>query len=66
MIKFLKKAGFVVSAGVAATPVFAAGIDTASVTADILAAGAAVAVIGGSVMTVMVGIKVFKWMRTAL
>jgi hypothetical protein len=42
-----------------------AAVDTA-VTAAITGAGADVAIIGGAVLIVMVGIKVFKWARAAL
>jgi hypothetical protein len=37
-----------------------------AVTAAITGAGADVAIIGGAVLIVMVGIKVFKWARAAL
>lgn len=52
-------------ASVVTAPAFAA-IDTAAVTTATTEAGAAVAVVGGAVLVVAVGIKVWKWMQRAL
>ena len=52
-----------VAAGLLAASGFAsAAVDTAAITA----AGTDVAAIGAAVFVVMVGIKVFKWVRRAL
>lgn len=49
-----------------AAPVFAAAIDVADVVTDIEAQAAPVALIGGAVLILFVGIKAFKWVRKAL
>lgn len=46
--------------------VFAAAPDVTSVTAEIAGAAAPIAAIGSAVLLVMVGIKVFKWVRKAM
>lgn len=43
-----------------------AAIDTADITDAITEAGAAGAVVGAAVVVMIVGIKVFKWLRRAL
>ena len=57
-----RRASLAALAFAAAGAVSAAPIDVAPITA----AGADVAAIGGAVFLVMVGIKVFKWIRRAL
>jgi hypothetical protein len=54
-----------VLAGVAG-PVFATGPDTTAITGAITDAGTAGAVVGAAVVVMIVGIKVFKWLRKAL
>lgn len=44
----------------------AAAIDVAAVVTDIGAQAAPVALIGGAVLLLVVGIKAFKWVRAAL
>lgn len=57
-----------VAAGVLAATVSAqaAAIDVASVVTDISAQAAPIALIGGAVLVVYVGIKAFRWVRGAL
>lgn len=55
----------VATAAAVASPAFAA-VDVADVVAEIGAAAAPIAAIGGAVLTVMVGIKVYKWVRRAM
>lgn len=57
-----------VAAGVlaAAASANAAAIDVASVVTDISAQAAPIALIGGAVLVVYVGIKAFRWVRGAL
>ncbi|MDR2838397.1 MAG: major capsid protein [Azonexus sp.] len=43
-----------------------AAIDTAAVTASIGEAGTAAAAVGAAVLVMIVGIKVFKWIRAAM
>lgn len=45
---------------------FAAAPDVDPVVAEITAAAAPIAAIGAAVLLVMVGIKVFKWVRRAM
>ena len=49
-----------------ASSAFAAAPDVTDVVAEIAAASAPVAAIGSAVLLVMVGIKVFKWVRRAM
>lgn len=57
-----------VAAGVlaAAASANAAAIDVAAVVTDIGAQAAPIALIGGAVLVVYVGIKAFRWVRGAL
>ena len=57
-----------VAAGVlaAAASANAAAIDVTSVVTDIAAQAAPIALIGGAVLVVYVGIKAFRWVRGAL
>lgn len=43
-----------------------AAVDVTSVVTEISGASAPIALIGGAVLVVMVGIKVFKWVRRAM
>lgn len=45
---------------------FAAAPNVEDVVAEISGAAAPIAAIGGAVLVVMVGIKVFKWVRRAM
>ncbi|WDS36970.1 major capsid protein [Pseudoxanthomonas sp.] len=49
----------------ATVPAFAA-VDVAEVVTEISGAAAPIAAIGGAVLVVMVGIKVYKWVRRAM
>ena len=44
----------------------AAAIDVTDVVADIAAQSAPIALIGGAVLVLLVGIKAFKWVRRAM
>ena len=50
----------------AATASQAAAIDVAAVVTDIGAQAAPIAVSGGGVLLIMVAVKAFKWVRSAL
>ena len=50
----------------AATASQAAAIDVAAVVTDIGAQAAPIALIGGGVLLIMVAVKAFKWVRSAL
>lgn len=43
-----------------------AAVDVTDVTAAIEGAAAPIAAIGGAVLTILVGIKVYKWVRRAM
>lgn len=62
------KLAFGVAALTAAGSSFAAGggIDTASITAKLTEAGTAAGVVGAAVLVVLVGIKAFKYIRSAM
>lgn len=67
MNKFLKKAGVVGGLAAASVPAFAeGGVDVTAVVAEIAGAAEPIAAIGAAVLLVMVGIKVFKWVRRAM
>lgn len=55
-------AGVAIAAGAAN----AEAIDVGAVVADIAAQAAPIALIGGAVLVVYVGVKAFKWVRGAL
>lgn len=66
--KLLAVAG-VGTAAVVAAPAFAqsaGGVDVTSVVSAINGAAAPIAEIGAAVLIVMVGIKVYKWVRRAM
>ncbi|ATS80422.1 methyltransferase [Xanthomonas citri pv. fuscans] len=57
------------SAALVSAPAFAGGgggVDVGNVVSAIQGAAAPIAAIGGAVLTVMVGIKVYKWVRRAM
>lgn len=57
------------SAALVSAPAFATGgggVDVGNVVSAIQGAAAPIAAIGGAVLTVMVGIKVYKWVRRAM
>ena len=57
------------TAALVSAPAFAAGgggVDVGSVVSAIQGAAAPIAAIGGAVLTVLVGIKVYKWVRRAM
>lgn len=67
MKQVLKKGFAGLAAGAAAIPAFAeGGVDVTAVVAEIGAAAQPIAAIGAAVLLVMVGIKVFKWVRRAM
>lgn len=55
-----------VAASAAAGGASAAAVDVAAVTTDIAAQIAPIVAIGGGVLLVMVSVKAFKWVRSAL
>lgn len=66
MNKYVQR-GLVAAGVLAATAsANAAAIDVASVVTDISAQAAPIALIGGAVLVVYVGIKAFRWVRGAL
>lgn len=57
----------VVGVGLLATATASyAAVDVTAVVAEISGAAAPVALIGGGVLVLMVGIKVYKWVRAAM
>lgn len=44
----------------------AAGIDVTAVVTDIAAQSASISLVGGAVLVLYVGIKAFRWVRSAL
>lgn len=57
------------TAALASAPAFASGgggVDVGNVVSAIQGAAAPIAAIGGAVLTVLVGIKVYKWVRRAM
>jgi len=67
MNKFVKRGLVAVGALVTAGAAFAeGGIVVTGVVSEIAATAAPIAAIGGAVLTVMVGIKAYKWVRRAM
>lgn len=57
------------TAAMASAPAFASGgggVDVGDVVSAINGAAAPIAAIGGAVLTILVGIKVYKWVRRAM
>lgn len=65
MMKHLRNFGFSTLAVVPGFA-FAAAPDVTSVVTEIEGAAAPIAAIGAAVLLVMVGIKIFKWVRRAM
>jgi hypothetical protein len=57
---------FLIALAVGATASQAAAIDVADVVTDIGAQAAPIALIGGAVLLIMVAVKAFRWVRSAL
>ncbi len=57
---------FLLAMAVGASASQAAGIDVTTVTADITAQLVPIGAIGGGVLLVMVAVKAFRWVRSAL
>lgn len=55
-----------VAAAAVSAPVHAAAVDVSAVTTDIAAQAAPIAAIGGAVLLIYIGVKAFKWVRSAL
>lgn len=64
-MKSLSKFAAVPALALAATPALAA-VDVGAVVTEIQGAAAPIAAIGSAVLIVLVGIKVYKWVRRAL
>jgi len=60
------KNGFLLALAVGATASQAAAIDVAATVTDIGAQAAPIALIGGAVLLIMVAVKAFRWVRSAL
>lgn len=60
------KNGFLLALAVGAAASQAAAIDVAAVVTDIGAQAAPIALIGGAVLLIMVAVKAFRWVRSAL
>ncbi|MDW5418875.1 major capsid protein [Iodobacter sp. CM08] len=61
----VRKFGAVVVLAAVTSPVFAA-VDTTGIISELGDAGKAVAVVGGAVLSVIIGIKVFKFIQRAM
>lgn len=66
MSKFIRKYGAAGAALIAATGANAAAVDVTAVTTDLTAQLVPIAAVGGGVLLVMVAVKAFKWVRSAL
>lgn len=60
------KNAFLLALAVGATASQAAAIDVADVVTDIGAQSAPIALIGGAVLLIMVAVRAFRWVRSAL
>ena len=65
-MKTLVKTGFLAVGVLGATLSQAAAIDVAAVVTDIGAQAAPVALVGGAVLILHLGIKAFRWIRGAM
>lgn len=65
MKKLFSRVGLVALMGVSGGA-FAAPVDVAAVVTDIAAQAAPVGLIGAAVLLLMVAVKAFKWVRSAL
>jgi hypothetical protein len=66
MNKFIAIVSVAAAGLMAAGTSFAEAIDVTAVKADIIAQAAPIALIGGAVLAIAVGVKAFKWVRAAL
>jgi len=66
MNKMIKRIGCAVAGSFAVTQMASAAIDTSSVTTALTEAATAVGVVGAAVLVVVVGTKVFKFIRAAM
>lgn len=66
MNKNFRRFAVAAAAGLTAAGSASAAIDTASVTASLTEAGTAAGVVGAAVLVVLVGIKAFKYIRSAM
>jgi len=67
--QFRNKAGLAAAIATASGSALASGgggVDVSSVVSEIQGAAAPIAAIGAAVLIVMVGIKVYKWVRRAM
>lgn len=60
------RAAVVAAIGVVGTAANAAAIDVAAVVTEIGAQAAPIVLIGGAVLLIVVSVKAFKWVRSAL
>lgn len=61
----VRRLALVAGAALVTSPAFAA-VDVTEVVTEIKGAAQPIATIGGAVLVVMVGIKVYKWVRRAM
>jgi hypothetical protein len=66
MSKFVRKYGAAGAALVVASGAQAAAVDVTAVTADLTAQLTPIAAVGAGVLLVVVAVKAFKWVRSAL
>ncbi len=59
-------AAIAAAAALAATGACAAAVDVTEIKADIAAQAGPIALIGGAVLLIYVGVKAFQWVRKAL
>lgn len=64
--RFVRKYGVAVAALLATSGAFAAPIDVTAVVTDIGGQAAPIALIGAAVLLIVVGVKAFRWVRSAL
>lgn len=66
MARFIRKYGAAGAALLSAGASQAAAVDVTAVTTDLTAQLTPIAAVGGGVLLVMVAVKAFKWVRSAL
>lgn len=66
MKKIFTRSAAVAAVGLTAAGSASAAIDTAAVTSALTDAGTAAATVGAAVLVVLVGIKAFKYIRSAM
>lgn len=62
----IAKVAAVTAVAAASASAQAAAVDVSSVVSDIQAQGGPIALIGAAVLLIFVGVKAFKWVRSAL